>query len=176
MSEKQAIKLARRGKRAAQAELFESYKNLWFSICLRYMKTRADSEDVLQDALIQIFGKLKSFDPQKGSFKSWSSKVVVNAVLMNLRSKNRSFEQEDLADQHDLADEQDSPMDLLTAKELTELIAKLPVGYQVVFNMYAVDGYSHKEIAQELGISEGTSKSQLFKARKLLRQKLEVLI
>jgi RNA polymerase sigma-70 factor (ECF subfamily) len=176
MTVDQLIKAARKNQQTAQAELFFKYKSIWFSICMRYLKNRSDAEDVLQNALINIFGKMKSYDSKRGTFRAWSCRVVVNECLMFFRLRNRSFAQEDMAETQGIMDQSESPVERLNAKELSQMISELPDGYRAVFNMYVIDGFNHKEIAEELGISEGTSKSQLFKARNYLKQILEVLI
>ena len=176
MTEAQLIKAAKKNKPSAQAELYQLYKRTWFSICLRYLKDKADAEDALQNALIKIYTHIDQFDLKKGNFKAWSSRIVVNENLMMLRKRVKSFEQIETSEDQDFVDQSESPLEKLSAQELSVLIASLPAGYKAVFNLYVIDGYNHKEIAKQLNITEGTSKSQLFKARKMLQQKLEVLI
>jgi RNA polymerase sigma factor (sigma-70 family) len=176
MSEEQLIKRAKKNKPSAYAELFQLYKRLWFGTCLRYLKQESDAEDALQNALIKIFTNLNQFDENKGSFKSWSSRIVVNENLMILRKKVKSFEHFESSEHQEFVDQNETPIDKLSAQELTDLITSLPPGYRTVFNLYAIEGFTHKEIAVQLDISEGTSKSQLYKARKMLQHKLEILI
>lgn len=176
MTEDDIIKGVKRNNRKAQRMLFEKYKRLWFSICLRYNDNPYDAEDALQNALINIYVKVKQFNPKKGSFQSWSSRIVVNENLMLLRKNMQSFDTDPILDDIDALDENETPVERISAEELTKLINKLPTGYRVVFNLYAIEGYSHEEIAEMLKISSGTSKSQLFKARKLLQKKLELMI
>lgn len=159
-----AIELDRR----AQALIYDQYKRYWFAICLRYQSQKSDAEDALQNALIHIFSKLNLFDPSKGEFKDWSARVVVNANLMLLRSKKPFDELEHSAVEESVSYspiETDQP----SLEDLTRLIQKLPAGYRSVFNMYVLEGFTHDEIAEVLDISPGTSKSQLFKARKMLQ-------
>ena len=176
MTEKQLVKGLINGDRRAQSYCYEHYKSGWYMICLRYQNNSATALDSLQNALIKIFSKTSQFNPDKGSFKSWSSRIVVNENLMELRKKSNQVFVEDIQESYDLFDESESPVEMLSAQELTKLIQQLPDGYRTIFNMYVVEGYSHIEISKQLGISAGTSKSQLFKARKLLQQQLEVLI
>ncbi len=171
--EKELIDQCKLGVGAAQKELYLQYKHLWFTICLRYVHKREDALDVLQNALIKIFSKLNTFDSKLGNFKSWSTKVVVNESIMfqrkywntpevggvNFELINETVESDALAN--------------LSLEYMTKLIQELPHGYRIVFNLYEIDGYSHKEIAEKLGISVGTSKSQLFKAKSILKKKLE---
>lgn len=153
--------------------LFAQYKSYWYSICLRYGRNEHDAMDMLQNGLINIYTKISQFNSDRGNFKSWSGRIIVNDCLMYLR-KN-SFISEDLNNHHNVFDKSETSLDILSAEELTKLIQKLPDGYRAVFNLYVLEGYQHREIAEKLKISEGTSKSQLFKAKKLLREKLEIL-
>jgi RNA polymerase sigma factor (sigma-70 family) len=146
----------------AQRYLYEKYKVMWFMICLRYSRNKTEAEDMLQEGLISIFNNLKQYDVKKAAFSTWSSKVMVNAALQNLRK----WKKLDLDDVYDL----------LGAKELTQIVQTLPDGYRVVFNLYVVEGYKHREIAEMLDISDNTSKSQLRKAKSMLRNKLEHII
>ena len=170
------ISKAKKNQRKAQSELYNRFGHLWYSICLRYQNSEEDAQDALQNALIKVYSNLDRFDEHKGSFKSWSAKIVVNENLMFLRKKKDDFL--NIADQSEqnYLDYQESAEDILSAKELTQMIQALPDGYRTIFNLYVIEGYSHEEIAGQLGISEGTSKSQLYKAKKYLREKLEILI
>lgn len=163
------------GNRRAERTLYDMYKQYWFRLCLRYGRNRSEAEDILQEGLLYVFKDLKQFDSNRGKFKSWSSRVLVNAALRYLK-KNQW--QQSFADLEIVTIEAAISNDILeriSAKELTQLIQKLPSGYRVVFNMYVIEGYSHKEIAEQLNISVSTSKTQLFKAKRALRKKLEVL-
>jgi len=131
---------------------------------------------MLQEGLISIFNNLKQFDVKKAAFSTWSSKVMVNAALQNLRKWKKLDYQEDIETQSNLVMEQEDAYDKLGAKEITAIIQALPDGYRVVFNLYVVEGYKHREIADMLGISENTSKSQLRKAKSMLRNQLEHII
>ena len=142
-------------------------------IALRYGKNKMQAEDILQEGLIAIFKNLHQYDHRKAAFSTWSTRVLINAGLRYLKKNNWPNTFKDIDEVYDLGDDGETIYDQLSAKELTLLIQKLPVGYRLVFNMYAVEGYSHKEIAKELGIEVGTSKSQLSKARKTLRVYLE---
>ncbi len=162
--------------REAQGKLYTKYQTAWFMISMRYAKNRDDALDVLQNALIKIFSKLDQFDVEKGSFKSWSSKIVVNESLMFLRKHSYEFLTDDLECHFNLQDETENALDILSTEELTRMIQNLPAGYRAIFNLYVIEGYNHQEIGEMLEISAGTSKSQFFKAKKLLRKRLEVLI
>lgn len=167
------INQCKKGVATAQRELYVQHKHLWFTICMRYVNKREDALDVLQNALIKIYSKMDQFNPSLGTFKSWSSRVVVNESIMFQRKYWNTPEASGL-NLELISKTEDSPaISNLTLEEMTKEIQKLPTGYRVVFNLYEIDGYSHKEIAEQLGISVGTSKSQLFKAKSILKKKLE---
>ncbi len=176
MTENEIISRVLKKERAAQVQLYNRYQTTWYMICLRYHQSKEDAQDVLQNALIKIFTKLNQFDGEKGNFKSWSSKVVVNENLMFLRKKVRSFKVDALEDVLFIPDQVESALDILSAEELTKMIQKLPPGYRTVFNLYVIEGFNHQEVADMLNIGIGTSKSQLSKARKLLQKQLETLL
>lgn len=176
MTEQLIISKAKKGDRSAQTLLYQEYQSLWYSICLRYNKNRHDALDVLQNALVKIFTKIDQFNHEKGSFKSWSAQVVVNENLMYLRKLNINFKVDQIETELHIENQGESAVDILSAEELTNMIQTLPDGYRAVFNLYVIEGYQHKEIAELLNISVGTSKSQLFKAKRLLQEKLEVLL
>ena len=154
----------------AQGELYNKYSRILFGICLRYSPNYAEAEDNLQDAFHTIFKKVEQYKG-KGSFEGWIKRVTVNTVLQKYR-KQRSFEivsEEQVADEADLdIDSEEIPLDYLL-----KIIQELPDRYRLVFSMYVMDGYQHKEIAELLGISDGTSKSNLARARIILKNKIE---
>lgn len=176
MTEKILITRCKKNDRTAFKELYDQHKRQWFTICLRYMTCRNLSNDMLQNGLIKIFKHITQFDPSKGSFSAWSNKIIVNECLEYLRSQMHKHSMHELNPDSQLMYNGLTPIGQLTAEELTNLIQKLPNGYRSVFNLHAIDGYTHKEIAAKLNISEGTSKSQYFKARKILQKKVEYLI
>ena len=174
--ESQYIREAKKQKPRAQTALYELYKRYWFAICLRYQGSRQDAEDCLQNSLIKIFSNIKQFDSAKGEFKSWSAQIIVNENLMFLRSAQRTEELNETNHNifsDELAEEEGIG---ISAEQLTRLMQKLPVGYRTVFNLYVMEGYTHKEIGEILNISSGSSKSQLAKARRMLRRHMEVLV
>jgi len=169
------IKQILRGNSKAQRALYQKYEQRWGRLCLRYGRNRTEAEDILQEGLMAVFKDLKQFDGKRASFNTWSNRVLVNAALRYLKKNHwqQSFEDLDVAANN--LDVSESILEHITAKELTALIQQLPSGYRVVFNMYAIEGYSHKEIANHLGITASASRSQLTKARKLLKKQLLVL-
>jgi len=164
------IILCKKQDAKAQGELYNRYSNVLFSICLRYSPNYVEAEDSLQDAFITIFKKIEQFK-DKGSFEGWMKRVTVNTVLQKYRKK-RVFDIRDEGQLEDEVDEQvednDIPLDFLL-----EIIQQLPDRYRLVFTMYVMDGYSHKEVADMLGITDGTSKSNLARARAILKTKIE---
>ncbi len=141
--------------------------------CLRYAKKRQDAEDLVQESFIAIFKSLAQYNEKKANFSTWSNRVVINVCLQHLRRKNILQDSEDIIDIGQNIPLDPIAIDQLNLKDLTKLIMNLPNGYRTVFNMYVIDGYTHKEIAEKLGVSTSTSKSQLLKARKMLRLNLK---
>jgi RNA polymerase sigma-70 factor (ECF subfamily) len=174
--EHKIIKKCLKGNAHAQRMLYDDHKVKWFMICLRYAQNRAEAEDMLQEGLIMIFKNLKQYDPDKASFSTWSNKVIVNAALQYLRKWKKLNFNRDIEDYEDILSYKESVFETLGAKELTSLVQQLPDGYRIVFNLYAIEGYKHKEIAEKLSISESTSKTQLLKAKKMLRTQLEEVL
>jgi RNA polymerase sigma factor (sigma-70 family) len=156
----------------AQKELFERLYAPMYRVCFRYLGRQAEAEDCLMKGFMKAFQKLDTFEWQgEHSLFAWVRKVMVNEALMELRRNNPLL----LVQSEDLKEEavEAGVIDQLSAEELFNLITSLPAGYRTVFNLYVVEGYSHQEIAKELGISESTSKSQLLKARNRLKLLVE---
>ena len=153
-----------------QQELFRCYAGKMMAVCLRYARHRLEAEDILQDAFLKVFKHLDKFE-FKGSFEGWIRRIVVNTALKHFNKKAFVNEQFGAELYPDIPVEPDA-YDHLREEELMEMVASLPDGYRVVFNLYALEGYNHKEIAELLGIQESTSRSQLVKARKMLQVKL----
>lgn len=154
----------------AQGELYQRYNQILFAICLCYSPNYAEAEDNLQDAFLTIFKKVSQYKG-KGSFEGWIKRVTVNTVLQKYR-KQRTF---NIVDEAQIVDEEqyevesdDIPLDFLL-----KIVQELPDRYRLVFSMYVLDGYQHKEIAEILNISDGTSKSNLARARIILKNKIE---
>ena len=167
------IRLCIRGDKKAQRELYLGYRTKWYMMAMRYGKKKQQADDIFQEGLIQIFNSLQLFDERKGNFSTWSTRILIYAALKFLKKYNWEDSFKNIEEALNYEDTQETIFENLAAKELTAMIQQLPLGYRLVFNLYVMEGYSHKEIAAELGISEGTSKSQLSKARKQLRAKLE---
>ena len=134
-------------------------------ICLRYAPDRGEAEDMMQEGLISIFKEIKQYDPDKASFSAWSGKIMVNAALQYIRKwKKLKFNQN--IDEYDMdIPQNEDTYSKIGAKELTAMVQHLPDGYRTIFNLYVIEGYKHREIAEMLSISENTSKTQLLKAK-----------
>lgn len=163
----------RKGKREFQEKLYRILTPKLFPVCLRYASSRNEAEDWMQDAWIKVFQKINDFR-NEGSFEGWTRRVTVTVCLENLRKKHILFEQTELTKLQQPTEEH-SALSQLSATEMIQLIQTLPTGYRTVFNLYVMEEYSHEEIAVQLGITVGTSKSQLARARQLLRDKLAAL-
>ena len=172
MNEADLIAACVRGEHRAQRQLYDQLAGLMFTVCRRYLRRREDAEEALLLGFAKMFRALPGYRFE-GSFEGWVRRIMVNEALMQLRQRELmtvSFDEflqpENLATTAATAETQ------LQAEDLLALLATLPAGYRTVFNLYALEGYGHQEIAELLGISEGTSKSQLSKARALLQRRL----
>ena len=166
--EDELIKGCLKRDRNAQQQLYDLYSSKMYAICYRYVRHAMEAEDVLVMAFTKIFDRIEQFKGE-GSFEGWIRRVMVNEALTHLR-KSRAMSVETELEQADREPDYDRLSDHLEAEDLQKMIQELPPGYRVVFNMYAIDGYSHKEIAEQLGITENTSKSQLSRARTYLQK------
>ena len=161
-----------KGDRAAQRVLYDRLAPRMFPLCIRYVCDRSLAEDVLQDGFVTLFTRLQDFKGD-GSFEGWARKIFVTTALMSLRKKDALKMSEDLELARNLKAENSSQLQNLGYKDLMAMITELPPGFRTVFNMYAIEGYSHKEIGEILGISETTSRTQLSRARTWLQNKLK---
>ncbi|WP_253931719.1 RNA polymerase sigma factor [Lewinella sp. W8] len=171
MKEKELIEGSLRGDERCQRALFERYGPMLMAVCQRYCRTQAEAEDVLQDSFIRLFDKLPQYG-FKGSFAGWARRLTVNVALKTYQRKRYQLEQTGLENVPEGAGQPTAYAEL-GEKELLELVQALPDGYRLVFNLYAIEGYSHKEIGEMLGIQEASSRSQLLKARKVLQQQIK---
>lgn len=168
----QLIKSCRQGDRASQKILYDRLAPRMFPVCLRYVSDRSLAEDIMQDGFITLFTKLGSYKGD-GSFEGWARRIFVTTALMALRKKDALKMSEELDSVRGMKTDTYSQIQNLGYKELMKLIMSLPTGFRTVFNLYAVEGYSHKEIADMLGITETTSRTQLSRARIWLQKKIE---
>lgn len=171
MNEDILVKKCIEGDNRAQKRLFDLFAPKLFGVCLRYMKDHDLAQDTLQDGFVKIFTKLSDYNG-KGSFEGWMRRITVNTCLDQLRKDQKLKVNTPIDDVSFLVKDNHWIEEELTAKDLLKLVESLPDGYRVVFNMFAIEGYSHKEIAEQLNISENTSKSQFSRAKSHLRRKL----
>lgn len=170
-SEQELIDLCIKGDRIAQRALYDRLASRMLSLCLRYVGDRTTAEDIMQEGFVTLFTRLDSFKGH-GSFEGWARKIFVNTALMYLRKKDALKMSDDIDAARNLSTDMASQMEDIGYLELMKLITSLPAGFRTVFNMYVIEGYSHKEIAEMLDISEITSRSQLSRARTWLQNKI----
>lgn len=171
-NEQELVNGCRRRERLAQKRLYDTFGGKMFALCLRYVKNRADAEDVLQEAFIKIYENIDAFRGES-PLQYWIKSIVVNTALKHIRKQKYLVELDEVNPYENLvADNPELTLSGFQMQQLLEMIHELPPGCQTVFNLYAIEGYQHNEIAELMGISEGTSKSQYSRARGLLQQKL----
>jgi RNA polymerase sigma factor (sigma-70 family) len=159
------------GNRKSQKQLYDIYCTRMFAVCFRYAKNQMDAEDVLQDGFIKLFNNLHRFRDE-GSFEGWVRRIFMNTSIEHLRRKQLQVAELDSVETK-MMDRNPTPLDNLYEKDLIKAAMELSPGYRAVFHLYAVEGYSHKEISGKLGIVEGTSKSQYTRARAILRKTID---
>ncbi len=172
MTDEQLISGCIREDAFCQREVFNRYAGRMLGVCQRYARNSADAEDIMQDAFIKVFDKIRQFRSQ-GSFEGWIRKIMVNTALKKYTVSRYSKELVgyEVKDRDEEALEP-AAYSHLTARELMQLINNLPDGYRLIFNLYVIEGYQHEEIAEMLGIQPGTSRSQLVKARTMLQKQI----
>jgi len=176
MDEKELILRIEKKDRAAQKYLFEKYSALFFGICLRYASTSDEADDILQEGFIRIFLNIKKFSGS-GSFEGWMKKIIVNNAINHYHRYYKHRFHADVADikEEEIIDNKAFEQEF-SYEELLKIIRDLPQGYKQIFNLYAIEGFKHKEIAKMLKISESTSKSQYHRAKLILQEKLNKII
>jgi RNA polymerase sigma-70 factor (ECF subfamily) len=167
------IKDCKKNKSKAQRSLYEHFSKKMFSICLQYSKDYTEAEDLLQDGFVKIFTKISQYN-FKGSFEGWMRRIMVNTALERFRKQNLLYADADIQN-YDYKLDYNDILSKISSDDLLKLIQSLSPQYRIVFNLYAIEGFSHKEISEKLNISTGTSKSNLSRARILLKKKVEVL-
>ncbi len=173
MTEKELINACRRQDRLAQKQLYTQFAPLMYGVCRRYAKTEADVDDILVKGFMKVFKNLHQFSGD-GSFEGWIRRIMVNESLMWLRKHKNLRMHVELDDRKHDRETSASVEQQLNAEQILDLLDHLPLGYKTVFNLYVVEGFSHKEIAEKLEISVNTSKSQLIKARRKLQELLQL--
>lgn len=170
---KEIIKGCASGNVRAQEKLYRMFAPKMFGVCLRYSRDRAEAEDNLQEGFIKIFTGIDSFR-HEGSFEGWMRRIMVNVALSKYRKNNILYPVEDIGD-HEVPQFSDNIFEKFEAEELLELIRQLPERYRMVFNLYVLEGMNHQEISEMMNISVGTSKSNLSRARDILKRKVRDL-
>jgi len=173
-SQEQIIEGCLKNNRQTQKVLYNMYASKFLGVCMRYAKDRQEAEDILQDGFLKIFGRISQYSGL-GSFEGWMKRIIVNTALTNYRQNLKHYYKQSIDD----INESDIELNIAeydySLEELLKVIQNLPPGYRMVFNMYAIEGFQHKEIAEMMGVDVTTSKSQYSRAKKLLRTKLESL-
>ena len=163
------------GDRTAQKQLYEKYSPLFFALCLRYMPSRAEAEDVMIVGFTTIFEKMHTFK-NEGSFEGWMKKVVVHTAVSTIRANYNHYfreENENSLDDAEIAASQNITYSAITVKDIMSQIQQLSDGYRTIFNLFVIEGYSYEEVAEILNVNVGTIRSQLAKARKILQKRLK---
>ena len=169
LNEEELIEGCRKGDRAFQKALYDRFCRKMLVVCLRYSKSTAEAEDILQEAFVKVFHGISNFR-QESKLETWITRIMVNTALNVQRKKLYLYPMVDVEEINLPAGE--VSISNIHFEQLLEMIQALPHGCQIVFNLFAIEGFSHKEIAEQLGISEGTSKSQFARAKSLLQQRL----
>lgn len=169
MGLKQLIQKCSNNDTQAQSELYQLFSSKLFSVCLKYCKNYAEAEDNLQDTFVTVFSKISQYN-NKGSFEGWLKRITINTALQRYRKQGvfEIIDESNIEDVELTVEEDDISLDFLL-----QIIQELPDRYRLVFNLYVMDGYSHKDIADMLDITTGTSKSNLARARKILKDRIE---
>lgn len=174
MDIKDLIKGLKRGKRQAYDALYDQYAGLFYTICLRYSNNQQEAEDLTQEAILKIVNNIDSFK-NDGSFEGWMKRIVVNTCLNEYRKNSVPISAMDdmKKDQlNEMASNESNGLDQLSEQELLSMIMALPTGFRTIFNLVVMEGYSHKQVADELNITESASRSQLTKAKMKLREQI----
>jgi len=158
------------GSRKAQSMLYHHFAPKMFGVCLRYAKDATEAEDNLQDGFIKVFANLKNFR-HDGSLEGWIRRIMINVSLEKLRKQHLLYPVEDVSI-YDSVNFSDDVISKIAADDLMKIVQQLPPRYRMVFNLYVIEGFSHQEIAKEMDITQGTSKSNLARAREILKKKV----
>jgi RNA polymerase sigma-70 factor (ECF subfamily) len=154
---------------SAQQELYQRYSPKMLSVCYRYAKTREDAEDMLQEGFIKVFSQISKFE-KRGSLEGWILRIIVHNCINHLKKNKKFNDHVDLAYAGNIVIREDYIPSIIQAKQIVETIRSLPIGYRTVLNLYAIEGFSHKEIGQLLDIEESTSRSQYTRAKSMLEE------
>lgn len=167
-SEQEIVAGCKQGKALFQEKLYQLYSRRMMAVCIRYTKSRFEAEDIFQEAFVKVFKHIHSYSG--GSFEGWMRRIFVNTAINQYHKSRKYQEQLDYSTIEESSPSEEDIVSDISGKELLLLIDQLPEGYKLVFNLYEVEGYTHREISEMLGIAEGTSKSQLAKAKSYLKK------
>lgn len=174
MSEQELIDACVKNDRKAQRELYDRFSRQMMSVCLRYAGNPTDASDMMQEGFIRVFEKLEQYKGD-GALGGWIRRVMVNSALLQIRKEKKHSFADEIDEETNVVNTSFDVFSKMAADEILQLVQNLPTGYRTVFNLFAIEGYSHKEIAELLRISESTSKTQFHKAKIQLRLDLEAL-
>jgi len=173
MTEKELVRGCVQEKRSCQEKLYQQYYKKMFAVCMRYGKNRDQALDMLQEGFIKVYNNINSFN-HTGSLEGWIRRIMVNSAINLIRKEKPTVDINDVYEDSNVVNNE-TVLDKMSVDEIMKLIQKLPTGYKTVFNLFAIEGYSHKEIAEMLDIQESTSRTQFLKAKTALRKMLEEL-
>lgn len=159
------------GDRQMQELLYKKYASKMYGVCIRYVGNGEDANDILQEGFIKVFKNLEKFR-REGSFEGWVRRIFVNTAIEQFRKKIKTYNVDEVQE-NTIEDKELTALDLLATKDIIKIVDELSPGYKTVFNLHVIEGFSHKEIADMLGITEGTSKSQLARAKGVLKKMVE---
>ena len=168
MMEREIIQGCIENKASAQEKLYSLYSRRMMAICLRYTRSRAEAEDIFHEAFIKVFKNIHTW--QGGSFEGWMRRIFVNTAINHFHQSRKYFDHVDASYAENLVTSTEDVISQLSNQELLEIISRLPDGYKLIFNLHVVEGYNHNEIGEMLNIAEGSSKSQLSKAKAYLKK------
>jgi RNA polymerase sigma factor (sigma-70 family) len=169
MTEEAIFQGCLKNQAAAQRELYNRYSPKMLAVCYRFAHKREDAEDMLQEGFIKVFSQIHTFQ-NKGAFEGWIRRIMVHTCINNLKKNKRFNESVDIAYANTVQVREESVPSIVQAKQVVECIRMLPMGYRTVLNLYAIEGYSHKEIAEMLDIEESTSRSQYTRSKQMLEE------
>mgnify|MGYP003456241682 FL=1 len=173
--EQELIAACVRQDRSAQRKMYERYSSRMFAVCMRYAQNVEVAKDILQDGFVTLFSKIGEYK-NEGSFEGWMRRIFVNTALMQLRKRDVLKGSEDVTEAKWDIPVEDNVFDKIDGQKVMKLISEMPIGFRTVFNLYVLDGFSHQEIARQLNISEGASRSQLSRGRCWLQERINKLI
>ncbi len=171
MTDLELAKACIAGNRTAQQTVYDRNARVMMTVCLRYTGNRMEAEDVFQEGFVKAFNHMHQYNGA-GSLGGWLRMIMVNTAINHLRAAKKLRYSQELEAAERLAGEEESALDGLASQDLMELVQRMPEGYRTVFNLFAIEGFGHKEIGEQLGISENTSKTQFLKARNWLKKQL----